>query len=91
MMGKDVPAACVLPSSMAQNFWLASFAFGSCFVFTALISLATARTKSDEQLKGLVYSLHAQLKDEETHFLLRPAVLATILLICCVILKHYFL
>jgi SSS family solute:Na+ symporter len=90
MMGKDVPAACVLPSSMAQNFWLASFAFGSCFVFTALISLATARTKSDEQLKGLVYSLTPKLKDEETHFLLRPAVLATILLICCVILNIIF-
>jgi SSS family solute:Na+ symporter len=90
MMGKDVPAACILPSSMAQNFWLASFAFASCFIFTAGISLATARTKSDEQLKGLVYSLTPKIKDDEQHFLLRPAVLATILLVCCVILNIIF-
>ena len=53
---------------MAQNFWLASFAFGSCFIFTAWISLATARTKSDEELKGLVYSLTPKIKDDETAF-----------------------
>ncbi|HSY43975.1 MAG TPA: hypothetical protein VK811_08675, partial [Candidatus Acidoferrum sp.] len=90
LLGKSVPAACFLPSSMAQNFWLASFAFGSCFVFTTLISLATARTKSDAELKGLVYSLTPKIKDDEQHFLLRPAVLATILLVCCVILNIIF-
>jgi len=90
LLGKSVPAACVLPSSMAQNFWLASFAFISCFIFTAGISLATARTKTNEELKGLVYSLTPKLKDDEQHFLLRPAVLATILLICCVIMNIIF-
>ena len=85
-----VPDLCVLPSSMAQNFWLASFAFTSCFVFTLLISLATVRTKTDEQLKGLVYSLTPKIRDDEQHFLLRPPVLATILLICCVILNIIF-
>ena len=90
LLGKSVPAACILPSSMAQNFWLASFAFTSCFVFTLLISLATARTKSDAELKGLVYSLTPKIKDDETHFLLRPPVLATILLIACVILNIIF-
>ncbi len=45
------------PSEMAQNFWLASFAFLSCLTLTIVISLATSRTKSDEQLKGLVYSM----------------------------------
>ncbi|HTR40824.1 MAG TPA: sodium:solute symporter family protein [Pseudomonadales bacterium] len=85
-----IPASCILPSSMAQNFWLASFAFASCFIFTTGISLATARTKTDEELKGLVYSLTPKLKDDETHFLLRPPVLATILLVCCVILNIIF-
>jgi SSS family solute:Na+ symporter len=89
-LGHSVPDSCVLPSSMAQNFWLASFAFGSCFIFTAGISLATARTKTDVELKGLVYSLTPKIKDDETHFLLRPAVLATILLVCCVILNIIF-
>ncbi len=90
IMGHDVPNACVLPSSMAQNFWLASFAFGVCFIATAGISLATPRTKTNEELKGLVYSLTPKIKDEEQHFLLRPAVLGTILLICCVILNIIF-
>ena len=90
LLGKTVPDMCVLPSSMAQNFWLASFAFTCCFVFTLLISLATARTKSDAELKGLVYSLTPKIKDDEQHFLLRPPVLATILLICCIILNIIF-
>ena len=51
---------------MAQNFWLASFAFTVCFVLTLVISLATRRTKTDEELKGLVYSLTPKLKDDET-------------------------
>jgi solute:Na+ symporter, SSS family len=32
-------------------------AFMVCFVLTIVISLATRRTKSDEELTGLVYSL----------------------------------
>ena len=78
------------PSEMAQNFWLASYAFIVCFVLTVVISLATKRTKSDAELKGLVYSLTPKLKDDERHFLLRPAVLGVILLIACVILNIIF-
>ena len=37
------------PSEMAQNFWLAAFAFIVCFTLTAGISLATSRTKSDTE------------------------------------------
>jgi len=77
-------------SSMAQNFWLASFAFGVCFLLTAGISLATPRTKTDEELKGLVYSLTPKIKDNEQNWLLRPAVLGTILFICCVVLNLIF-
>jgi SSS family solute:Na+ symporter len=78
------------PSSMAQNFWLASFAFIACLVLTFAISLATKRTKSDEELKGLVYSLTPKLKDEDQNWLLRPAVFGTILIIACVILNIIF-
>ena len=60
------------PSEMAQNFWLASFAFITCFVLTLVISLATRRTKTDEELKGLVYSLTPKIKDEEKAWYLRP-------------------
>jgi len=78
------------PSEMAQNFWLAAFAFTVCFVLTVAISLATRRTKSNEELKGLVYSLTPKIKDEEQNWLLRPAVLGVILLIACVILNYIF-
>ncbi|HEY3853853.1 MAG TPA: sodium:solute symporter family protein [Verrucomicrobiae bacterium] len=78
------------PSEMAQNFWLASFAFGVCFILTLVISLATKRTKTDTELTGLVYSLTPKLTDTHQPFLLRPAVFGTILLIGCVILNIIF-
>jgi SSS family solute:Na+ symporter len=78
------------PSTMAQNFWMASFAFIVCFVLTLGISLATRRSKTDEELKGLVYSLTPKIKDHEQAWYLRPAVLGTILLACCVILNYIF-
>lgn len=90
MIGHDIPQFCILPSSMAQNFWLATCAFSVCFILTFVFSLATARTKSDSELKGLVYSLTPKLKDDEQHFLLRPPVLAIILLIACIILNFIF-
>jgi len=80
----------IFPSEMAQNFWLASFAFIVCFTLTFVISLATARTKTDEELKGLVYSLTPKVKVEEKEWYLRPAVVGTILLLCCVVLNVIF-
>jgi SSS family solute:Na+ symporter len=78
------------PSEMAQNFWLASFAFGICLTLTLVISLATKRTKTNEELKGLVYSLTPKIKDDTQAWYLRPAVVGTILLIACVILNIIF-
>lgn len=78
------------PSTMAQNFWLATFAFTACFVLTLGISLFTKRTKTDEELKGLVYSLTPRIKDEEKTWYLRPAVLGAVLLACCVVLNIIF-
>jgi SSS family solute:Na+ symporter len=78
------------PSEMAQNFWLASYAFGVCFLLTLVISLLTKRTKTNEELKGLVYSLTPKLKDGEQVWYLRPAVLGLFLLFCCVVLNAIF-
>ncbi len=44
-------------SEMAQNFWTAIWAWSVCFIVTIVVSLATRRTKSDEELTGLVYAL----------------------------------
>ena len=78
------------PSTMAQNFWLATFAFIICLTLTLSISLATKRTKTNEELKGLVYSLTPKLKDDGQAWYLRPAIVGTILLIGCVILNIIF-
>ena len=75
---------------MAQNFWLAAFAFTVCLVLTAIISLVTSRTKSDSELKGLVYSLTPKIVDNNAPIWQRPAVAGTLLLICCVILNLIF-
>jgi len=77
-------------SEMAQNFWLAAFAFSVCFVLTVVISLATQRTKSDDQLKGLVYSLTPKIVEHDVPVWQRPAVVGIVLLIACVILNIIF-
>ena len=78
------------PSDMAMNFWLAAFAFTVCFGLTLLISLATTRTKSDEDLKGLVYSLTPKITADHLPFYQQPGVIGVALLICCVILNWIF-
>ncbi len=83
-------AAQTFPSEMAQNFWLASFAFTACFVLTLVISLATRRTKSDAELKGLVYSLTPRVTDKEQAWYLRPSTLGWVLLAGCVVLNILF-
>lgn len=79
----------VLPSDMAQNFWLASFAFIVCFVVTVVVSLATSRTKSDEDLKGLVYSLTPKQQVDQEWYA-RPGFIGIVLLIACAILNWIF-
>ena len=78
------------PSEMAQNFWLAAFAFTVCFTLTLVISLATKSMKTDAELKGLVYSLTPKTVDKNLTFWQRPEVLGTVLLIICVILNFIF-
>jgi SSS family solute:Na+ symporter len=78
------------PSDMAQNFWLAAFAFIACFTLTLVISLATKSQKTDAELKGLVYSLTPKIVDNNIPVYQRPAVVGILLLIICVILNIIF-
>ena len=78
------------PSEMAQNFWLASFAFAACFTLTLVISLATKSQKTDADLKGLVYSLTPKIVDHNQAFWQKPAVIGVVMLIVCVILNFLF-
>jgi len=90
ILGHQVPESCKFPSEMAQNFWLALFAFIVCFTLTLVISLATSSTKSDADLKGLVYSLTPKIVDKNQPIYQRPAVVGIVLLIVCVILNLIF-
>jgi SSS family solute:Na+ symporter len=78
-------------SSMAQNFWMAIFAFAGCFIGTLVISLATAPNRTDEELRGLVYSLTEKVRDHrETPWYARPATLGVIVLALTLALNLIF-
>jgi SSS family solute:Na+ symporter len=74
-------------SSMAQNFWIATVAWSVCFAVTILISLATKPNKTDEELKGLVYSLTPRYKDTALAWFKQPATLGVIVLAIAVVLN----
>jgi SSS family solute:Na+ symporter len=78
------------PSEMAQNFWIAIIAFSVALVATIVISLATKRTKTDEQLKGLVYQLTPKTIDDSKHWWQRPGFLAWVVGIIAVVLSIIF-
>jgi SSS family solute:Na+ symporter len=78
------------PSEMAQNFWTASFAFSVCFIVTMLISLLTQRDKTDEDLKGLVYSLTPKITETGVAWYSRPATLGVIIMAVAVVLNIIF-
>lgn len=78
------------PSDMAQNFWLAAVAFCVCFTLTTIISLLTPRTKTNEELKGLVYSLTPKIVDAYQPLWQRPAAVGLLLLVACVVLNVIF-
>jgi SSS family solute:Na+ symporter len=82
---------CVYRSELAQGFWTAIFAWSACFVVTIIISLLTAQKKSDDDLRGLVYSLTPHVaKDEGIPWYGQPAILAVVVLIVTIVLNIIF-
>jgi SSS family solute:Na+ symporter len=63
------------PSTMAQNFYIAIFAWTSCFVVTILVSLLT-KPRPPEQLQGLVYGLTKVPRDSGVSWYRKPAAVA---------------
>jgi SSS family solute:Na+ symporter len=76
--------------SMAQNFWIAAIGWTICFMATIIISLITKRTKSDNDLKGLVYSLTPRIKEKGLKWYKQPAILAIIVLALTLVLNIIF-
>ncbi len=77
------------PSEMAQTFWTAIVAFAACTVVTVIVSLATA-ARSDDSLKGLVYSLTPMPTDGALAWHQRPAVLGAAVLGMTLLLNLIF-
>lgn len=78
------------PKEMSQGFWVAIVAFSTTFVVNAVLSLATKQEKTNEELKGLVYSLTPKQLDENEPWILRPSVLGTIVFAIAIILNLIF-
>src|SRR5262249_45943374 len=77
------------PSTMAQNFWIATFAWTTCFLVTILVSLAT-RPRPIGELTGLVYGLTPVPKDHGKRWFLQPAALAVIVAGVLIVLNLWF-
>lgn len=75
------------PSEMAQNWWTAIFAFGAALVLTFVITMLTRRTKSDAELKGLVYSLTPKIRDTSLSWYQKPEFLAVVVGIIALVLS----
>jgi SSS family solute:Na+ symporter len=78
------------PSEMAQNFWTAIVAWTTCFVATLVVSMLTARTRTDADLTGLVYSLTPRQNDGGIPWYQRPAALGTLVLGATLLLNILF-
>lgn len=78
------------PKEMSQAFWVAIIAFSFTFAVNGLLSLLTKRTKSDEELRGLVYSLTPKHHEEGGSWISRPAVCGGLVLLAAIILNIIF-
>ncbi|HER09996.1 MAG TPA: Na+/galactose cotransporter [Bacteroides sp.] len=78
------------PSEMAQNFWTAIFAFSVGLVITLVITMLTRKIKTDDQLRGLVYSLTPKVVDDSKHWYQRPGFMAVVVGIIALALSIIF-
>lgn len=78
-----------ISSGMGQAFIIASFSWIVNFFTTILVSLMTT-PKSDEELRGLVYSLTEKVYSTEKRWYMRVGPLSILLLIVTIILNIIF-
>jgi SSS family solute:Na+ symporter len=77
------------PSTMAQNFWIAIFAWTSCFVVTIVVSLLT-KPRPAEELQGLVYGLTKVPRDTGVSWYRKPAPVAVLVITVLLFLNIWF-
>jgi len=78
------------PSEMAQNFWTAIYAFSTALILTFVITLLTKKLKTDDDLKGLVYSLTPRIKDDSKYWYQKPQVMAIVIGAIAIVLSIIF-
>jgi len=71
-------------SEMAQNYWTAVYAFSAALLLTLVITLLTKKLKTDDELKGLVYSLTPKVKDDSKYWYQKPEFMAIIVAIIAI-------
>jgi SSS family solute:Na+ symporter len=67
---------------------IAIVAWAVCFVVTFAMTFVTKQTKSDADLKGLVYSLTERPKVTGVAWFRRPAPLAGVVLVTTIIINY---
>jgi SSS family solute:Na+ symporter len=78
------------PSTMAQNFWIAIVAWTTCFLVTIVVSLLT-RPRPESELVNLVYGITRLPPPEpQARWYQRPAVLAVVVGVSCLLLNIWF-
>ncbi len=77
------------PSSMAQNFWIAIIAWTTCFVVTLAVSLVT-KPKPVAELKDLVWGATKMPETGHEPWYKRPAVLAMVVAVFCILFNIWF-
>jgi SSS family solute:Na+ symporter len=77
------------PSVMAQNFWIAIFAWTTCFLLTIVVSAFT-RPRAEKDLEGLVYGLTRVPHDAGVPWYQRPAPVAVVAGVILIILNIWF-
>jgi solute:Na+ symporter, SSS family len=75
---------------MAQNFWTAIYACAASTIVTISLSLSTKQKRTDESLKGLVYSLTPKLQEGHVVWYKRSTTLAVFVLAIAAILTILF-
>jgi SSS family solute:Na+ symporter len=74
---------------MAQNFWIAIWAWTTCFVITIVVSLMT-RPRPASELQGLVYGLTKIPHEEGVSWYRRPGPVAVAVGVLVLVLNIWF-
>jgi solute:Na+ symporter, SSS family len=90
LKGGWIAPLCSYQSQMGQNLYMAIIACATCLILTVLFSLLTQRTKSDAELRGLVYGLTPGDVGQSEHWYLRPRALAVVVLCLVLVLNLAF-